>query len=109
MSKHSAPEEIATAWNLDYSAGAGVFDEMNDRSGAPRPHWRPLIDSLRRLGRHELHSRWENGRRILREHGVSYNMYGDPEGMDRPWGLDLVPLLISGEEWARIEAGLIQR
>src|SRR5262249_50066742 len=53
--------------------------------------------------------RWENGRRLIREHGVTYNVYGDPQGMDRPWALDLVPLLIAAEAWARLEAGLIQR
>src|SRR6266566_3264371 len=109
MRKHSAPEEGVTAWNLNYSAGSGVYDEMNEAPGISRPHWRPLIETLEQLGRHELQSRWENGRRIIREHGVSYSIYGDPEGMDRPWGLDLVPLLITGEEWARIEAGLVQR
>src|SRR6185503_3223622 len=86
-----------------------VFDEMEESSATPRPHWPPFIESLQRLGRHELASRWENGRRIIREHGVTYNVYGDPQGMDRPWGLDLVPLLISSEDWARIEAGLVQR
>src|SRR5438445_9254915 len=93
----------------NYSAAPGVFDEMEQGPATPRPHWRPLIGSLQQLGRHELASRWENGRRIIREHGVTYNVYGDPQGMDRPWGLDLVPLLITAEEWARIEAGLVQR
>jgi uncharacterized circularly permuted ATP-grasp superfamily protein/uncharacterized alpha-E superfamily protein len=92
-----------------YSGASGVFDEMQQGPAVPRPHWRPLVQSLVRLGRHELASRWESGRRILREHGVTYNVYGDPQGMDRPWGLDLVPLLITAQEWARIEAGLIQR
>jgi uncharacterized circularly permuted ATP-grasp superfamily protein/uncharacterized alpha-E superfamily protein len=92
-----------------YSAVPGVFDEMEESPSVPRPHWRPFIESLQQLGRHELVSRWENGRRIIREHGVTYNIYGDPQGMDRPWGLDFVPLVITAEEWARIEAGLIQR
>src|SRR5258706_7177912 len=93
----------------NYSAPAGVFDEMAETASTPRPHWRPFIDSLQQLGRRELASRWENGRRIIREHGVTYNVYGDPQGMDRPWGLDFVPFLITAEEWARIEAGLVQR
>lgn len=92
-----------------YAAVGGIFDEMEQAPSTPRPHWRRFIASLQELGRHELVSRWENGRRILREHGVSYNVYGDPRGMDRPWGLDFVPLLITAEEWARLEAGLIQR
>jgi uncharacterized circularly permuted ATP-grasp superfamily protein/uncharacterized alpha-E superfamily protein len=93
----------------NYSTPPGVFDEMEQAPATPRPHWRAFIDSLQQLGRRELASRWENGRRIIREHGVTYNVYGDPQGMDRPWGLDFVPFLITAEEWARIEAGLVQR
>src|SRR6516164_9854956 len=88
-----------------YSGAEGFFDEIHQAPGQPRPHWRAFLESLRRLGRHEMASRWESRRRILREHGVTYNVYGDPQGMDRPWGLDLVPLLITAQEWARIEAG----
>src|SRR6267378_2108355 len=93
----------------DYSAAPGIFDEMQEAPAKPRPHWRPFIESLEQLGRQELGSRWESGRRLIREHGVTYNIYGDPKGMDRPWGLDFVPFLITAEEWARIEAGLVQR
>ena len=93
----------------NYSAASGIFDEMEEAPARPRPHWRPFIESLQRVERRELASRWENGRRIIREHGVTYNVYGDPQGMDRPWELDFVPLLITSNEWERIEAGLIQR
>jgi uncharacterized circularly permuted ATP-grasp superfamily protein/uncharacterized alpha-E superfamily protein len=92
-----------------YSAVAGVFDEMQQGAGTLRPHWRPLVESLQQLGRQELQLRWENGRRIIRDHGVTYATYGDPEDIERPWGLDFVPLLITGQEWARIEASMIQR
>ena len=92
-----------------YSATPGIFDELKETPAALRPHWRPFIESVEKLGRHELTSRWENGRRMIREHGVTYNVYGDPQGMDRPWGLDFVPLVITAEEWGRIEMGLKQR
>ena len=36
-------------------------------------------------------------------------MYGDPQGRDRPWSLDPVPLILSAPEWRGLEAGLIQR
>ncbi|MFO0823840.1 MAG: hypothetical protein U0792_12110 [Gemmataceae bacterium] len=32
---------------------------------------------------------------LIRENGVTYNVYGDPRGISRPWQLDPVPLLIS--------------
>ena len=57
----------------------------------------------------ELAARRENARKIIRENGVTYNVYGDPLGMDRPWELDMVPLLISAEEWRTVEQGLTQR
>jgi uncharacterized circularly permuted ATP-grasp superfamily protein/uncharacterized alpha-E superfamily protein len=104
-------KQVPAAENLlrNYSATPGVFDEMEEAPATPRPHWRTFIDSLQHVERRELASRWENGRRIIREHGVTYNVYGDPQGMDRPWELDFVPLLITSAEWERIEAGLIQR
>ena len=93
----------------DYHPSTGVYDESVLSSGNPRPHWRHFVSLFEKLGRDELAARWENGRRIIHEHGVTYNIYGDPQGMDRPWELDMVPLLIPAEEWSRIEAGLTQR
>ncbi|HEY6168274.1 MAG TPA: circularly permuted type 2 ATP-grasp protein, partial [Verrucomicrobiae bacterium] len=109
----ATPETGSTAAPANLSQGyrpaPGGFDEMLAAPGTPRPHWQRFVNALDQLGRHELASRWENGRRIIREHGVTYNVYGDPQGMDRPWELDMVPLLVPFDEWQRIEAGLIQR
>ncbi|HWF18189.1 MAG TPA: circularly permuted type 2 ATP-grasp protein, partial [Verrucomicrobiae bacterium] len=92
-----------------YSALPGIYDEMALGPGELRPHWKTFAASLDRLGRNEIALRWENARRIIREHGVTYNVYGDPQGMDRPWELDMLPLLVPPSEWAKIEAGLVQR
>ncbi|MFO1501796.1 MAG: circularly permuted type 2 ATP-grasp protein [Verrucomicrobiota bacterium] len=92
-----------------YSSFQLGYDEMLGHPGLPRPHWRPLIASLGRLSPEEFTARGETARRVLREHGVSYNVYGDALGTDRPWGVDLVPMLISAEEWRGIETGLKQR
>ena len=73
-----------------------AYDEMLGRDGEPRPHWQELVRARSRTsGRDELARRWEQARRLIRENGVTYNVYGDPRGMDRPWELDPVPLLVS--------------
>ena len=90
-------------------SGSGVFDEFISEKGVPRVHWRTLAGSLERLGRDELASRAENCRRILREHGVSCFVTHNGRGADEPWHLDLLPLMIAGDEWRKLEAGLIQR
>src|SRR3954469_10376505 len=92
-----------------YRPAAGVYDECSHEPGAFRAHWQPLLARLEQMGAEELGARWENGRRIIREHGVTYNVYGDSQGVDRPWELDPIPLLLPPGEWQAIEAGLIQR
>jgi uncharacterized circularly permuted ATP-grasp superfamily protein/uncharacterized alpha-E superfamily protein len=111
MSAPSETENIEQPARIfaGYSSMPGAYDEMAPAPGELRPHWKNFAESLERLGRQELGLRWENARRIIREHGVTYNVYGDPMGMDRPWELDLVPLLVPPAEWQKIESGLIQR
>ena len=92
-----------------YQASAGVFDEMKAADGAVRPHWRTLVESLERLGPDRLRERRTSVRALLREHGVTYNVQGDGQSGGRSWELGTLPLLISAEEWARLEPGLIQR
>ena len=92
-----------------YSPAPGIYDEMSSAPGVFRPHWDAYLASLSEIGREELARRWRTARQRIRENGVSYNVYGDPLGMDRPWNLDAIPILISPTEWRELEAGLIQR
>jgi uncharacterized circularly permuted ATP-grasp superfamily protein/uncharacterized alpha-E superfamily protein len=96
-------------FELAYSAVSGHYDEMSLSSGELRPHWRGLVAALQRLGNEEFFRRWREGQRLIEENGVTYNVYGDPRGIDRPWQLDPIPLLVSSEEWAGLEAAVAQR
>ncbi len=86
-----------------------VYDEMSADGVTPRPHWAHFVESLQAIGPEELAQRWARAERRIRENGVTYNIYGDPLGANRPWKIDLIPLLISADEWRYIEAGIIQR
>jgi uncharacterized circularly permuted ATP-grasp superfamily protein/uncharacterized alpha-E superfamily protein len=92
-----------------YVPPAHTYDEMLGADGQPREHWTKLLSILDGLGPAEIDRRWEKARHILHDNGVSYNVYGDPRGMERPWNLSLIPVTIGPEDWARIEAGLMQR
>ncbi len=92
-----------------YLPAPGSHDEMRAGDGTLRPHWQYLLDALRKLGPPEIEARWREARRLVRDNGVTYNVYGDPRGMSRPWELDPLPLLIRGDEWTELERGLIQR
>ena len=86
-----------------------TYDELWDGSGQVRADWLPLYNFLKNLDREELSHRHLEIQRLLRENGVTYNIYGDPAGLYRAWKLDTIPSIINREEWAFIEAALIQR
>jgi len=93
----------------DYAIPAGLYDEVLDPTGQPREHYRGLLDEMDELGTEELKRRWQTGKRFIHEQGVTYHVYGDPLGMERPWELDPVPMMISATEWAKLEVALQQR
>ena len=87
----------------------GVFDEMMDTDGRLRAHWQPFLSMLSGLGGDEINRRFAAADRYLRDSGVFYRVYEDPTGVERPWPLSHMPLLMEASEWKRLEAGLIQR
>jgi len=87
----------------------GVFDEMMDSNGRVRAHWQPFLSMLATLGSDEINRRFAAADRYLRDSGVFYRVYEDAAGIERPWPLSHVPLIIEPNEWQQLEAGLIQR
>jgi uncharacterized circularly permuted ATP-grasp superfamily protein/uncharacterized alpha-E superfamily protein len=92
-----------------YAPRPGAFDEMMDPEGHVRPMWRKLLTQLDALGDAELARRWEKARQLIHENGVSYNVHGDPRGLERPWNLSLIPVVIAPDDWAQLSLGLAQR
>src|SRR6195952_5711628 len=92
-----------------YSLCAGTYHEMLDASGAVRPHWLRLYDQLQRSTPAQLVQRQALLARQIQENGVTYNVYADPKGADRPWELDLLPHVIAADEWQQLSAGIAQR
>src|SRR5262245_24594898 len=94
---------------LDYHPPSGVHDEMAQSGGDVRPHWQPVVSALDAMGSAALARQWEQAKRLIHENGVSFNVHGDTSGMERPWALDAIPLVIPSEEWGNAADGLAQR
>src|ERR1700722_10828584 len=92
-----------------YSSDTRRYDELLDSAGGVRAHWRPLIDALASDGAEAVRRGVELARRLIVENGVTYNVYADPQGRDRPWILDPLPILLTAAEWREIELGVTQR
>ncbi|NPC55667.1 circularly permuted type 2 ATP-grasp protein [Caenimonas soli] len=94
-------------------AAAGHFDELRGgksaAQSAPAGPWAQFFENLGHEGFSDLHRRTVNLQRQVRDNGITYNVYADANGPQRPWSLDLFPLIITPQSWQQIEAGVLQR
>lgn len=82
---------------------------MLDASGAVRPHWKRLWQVVKNSSASQMRQRLQLVQRQISENSVTYNVYADPQGVDRLWQLDLLPNLIPASEWQTLAAGIVQR
>ena len=85
------------------------YDELLSAPRVPRPHWRAFLAALAARQGTEVTDTLSLTEREIRENGITYNVYADPQGADRPWEVDPLPLLLPASEWDEIEAGIAQR
>lgn len=92
-----------------YRRREGAFDEFLSDDGPPRPHYAKLFTEFEAYSAAEMRRRRDACDLLVQEQGITYHVYGDPRGVERPWQLDPIPLILPPEEWRALEAGLIQR
>src|SRR3569832_1080994 len=92
-----------------YQPIAGTFDEMIDAEGNPRAHARRATKILDGLTPKEFAHAQSLAELSLYSQGVTFSVYSDQRGTEKIFPICLVPRVISGAEWTRVEKGLAQR
>jgi len=87
----------------------GFFDEVFEAAGAPRLHYSALLKRLSYFSAEELARRERRRDADFRNQGITFTVYGEEEGIERTFPMDLMPRVITADEWSHIEAGLEQR
>ena len=129
---------MANAWTpaLAGHASTGHFDELRgreERRSTPRSRrdttntgapvmgassgndsdyagpWSQFFKNVEADGLGNMDQRAASMARQVRDNGVTYNVYSDAGGPQRPWSVDLFPLILSPASWQQIEAGVAQR
>jgi uncharacterized circularly permuted ATP-grasp superfamily protein len=85
------------------------YDELLEAKGKPREHWQAFANRLERFPIEELEQRAGCVRNAIEADGITYNVYADPKGAKRPWGLDLLPRLVDEDEWNALSHAVAQR
>ncbi|MFT5782354.1 MAG: putative circularly permuted ATP-grasp superfamily protein [Pseudomonas sp.] len=93
----------------NYRVASDTFDELLDSQHKPRAHWIGMLNSLAQESQQSMDQRLDAVTQEIRENGVTYNVYSDTKGIQRPWDLNLLPLILPEAEWTGIEAAVIQR
>ena len=104
---------IATSANLgtffkDYETG-NFYDELFQFRDQPRSNCLPLIKRLSHYSQAELLRRHQSAQQVLFRHGATFHVYGEAEAEERILPFDIIPRIISNQEWQYIEKGLTQR
>ncbi|MEQ8218951.1 MAG: circularly permuted type 2 ATP-grasp protein [Arenibacter sp.] len=98
----------STSWLSNYITEY-KNDEMFTPQNGVKPYWNKLLTEFDKLGYDGLMARQRDIDWLLSENGVTYNVYNDPQGLHRPWNLNVVPFLLRQAEWQTVENGLKQR
>lgn len=93
----------------DYKT-TGLYDELIQSAGRPREWARPLCRYFSALNNEELIERRTAAEFAIQAMGITFSVYSEEDGnIDRVWPFDIIPRIITKQEWDLIEKGLRQR
>jgi uncharacterized circularly permuted ATP-grasp superfamily protein len=99
-----APPTLFHQYEMD-----GLFDEMFESPGVPRPHYAPVAEQLMQLDAQAFDRRKRMADVSFRNQGITFTVYGDQRGVEKIMPFDMVPRIVPADEWETIERGLAQR
>ena len=73
------------------------------------PHTKDILARLDRLKPGALRRRSKAADRELFNLGITFTVYSDKDAIDRVLPFDVIPRVLSAQDWAHIESGCIQR
>ena len=99
---------MAIRWK-DYKT-TGLYDELIQSASRPRVWARPLCRYFSSLKDEELLEHRSASELAIQAMGITFTVYSEEEGnIDRTWPFDIIPRIITKQEWLKIEKGLKQR
>ncbi len=93
----------------DYAVDDRCFDEMFEATDRPRPQYAALYEQLGSLSLEAYRNRCSAADLSFVNQGITFTVYSDRDDVERIMPFDLVPRIITPEEWRQIESGLTQR
>ncbi|MDO3694981.1 circularly permuted type 2 ATP-grasp protein [Wenyingzhuangia sp. chi5] len=93
----------------DYLSDIKNYDEVLKPNKEINQNWNALLENINTIGDDKLKNLQSEIDWLMVENGVTYNVYNDPNGLHRPWNLNIIPFVINEDEWTEVERGIKQR
>jgi uncharacterized circularly permuted ATP-grasp superfamily protein len=92
----------------DYPQNPSVWDEMRSAQGIRDPY-KQVFTFLKQLAPEELAKKEELAKRLFMSQGITFTVYTSGEGIEKIFPFDIIPRIITSDEWDVIESGIKQR
>ena len=93
---------------VEYSCPPGTWDEMCDAK-IIRSQYGKVFDVIQQLSTSALQQKDKLAGELFMNQGITFTVYSDNEGIERIFPFDIIPRIITSEEWQKIEKGIKQR
>jgi uncharacterized circularly permuted ATP-grasp superfamily protein len=88
---------------------AACYDEMLDDRGGVRGAYAGYRDWYDAQDPAALRRKGQEAEGFFRKTGITFNVYGDDDGEERLIPFDMVPRIVTGNEWRKLSRGIEQR
>jgi len=86
-----------------------TWDEMYNNNEAFRTQYQEFVKYLEKTSPDKLTKKEDLSKQLFMSQGVTFTVYNDNEGIEKIFPFDIIPRIITAEEWSTIESGIKQR
>lgn len=91
-----------------YKTYLGTWDEMCDNTNI-RSQYRQVYNDFSQLPAEQILQKDKLASELFMNQGITFTVYSDEEGIEKIFPFDIIPRILTSEEWNHIEQGIKQR
>ena len=100
---------VKNKYSESYSLPENTWDEMFDQSKQVRDEYKRVMEYLDLASSDDLNKKEELSKVLFMSQGITFTVYNSGEGIEKIFPFDIIPRIITSDEWAYIEKGIKQR
>ncbi|MCB9202767.1 MAG: circularly permuted type 2 ATP-grasp protein [Flavobacteriales bacterium] len=95
-------------WSEKYKLNSLIFDEMKSADGT-RIQYHALQDYLKTYSTSNFKEKEKIANELFLNRGITFTVYSEKEGIEKIFPFDIIPRIITKQEWENVESGIKQR